>query len=216
MRLGTAPALAAGALAVACLAGCSGTPLLSVVVQPQSQVAPQSPAAPQSVVPATPAPGLERYRAPRRDDVVAAPVRLRVPTIGVDSALVELGRAEDQTVEVPSDPASAGWYAEGVRPGEPGPAVLLGHVDSRSGPAVFFRLGELRPGDPVLVDRADGSVVTFTVTRSERHPKTAFPSDQVYLPTLSPQLRLITCGGFFDRRTGFHRDNVIVFASAAA
>lgn len=185
------------------------------MAQPPSQAGTQSPITPQSVGSASPAPGLEHYRAPRRDDVVAAPVRLRIPTIGVDTALGELGRAEDLTVEVPSDPASAGWYAEGVRPGEPGPAVLLGHVDSRHGPAVFFRLSDLRPGDPVLVDRADGSLVTFTVTRSEQYPKTAFPSDQVYVPTLSPELRLITCGGFFDRQTGFHRDNVIVFASAA-
>jgi len=143
-------------------------------------------------------------------------VRLRIPSIGVDSTLGELGRADDLTVEVPSDPAVAGWYAEGVRPGEPGPAVLLGHVDSENGPAVFFHLGQLRPGDPVLVDRADGSVAAFTVTRSERYPKAAFPSDEVYLPTLSPELRLITCGGVFDRRTGHYRDNVIVFASAAA
>ena len=210
MTPGAALALAGGALAAACLVGCSGTPPASGMAQPQS------PATPQSLASTTPAPGLERYRAPRRDDVVAAPVRLRIPTIGVESALVELGRAEDLTVEVPSDPASAGWYAEGVRPGEPGPAVMLGHVDSRSGPAVFFHLGELRPGDPVLVDRADGSVAAFSVTRSERYPKTAFPSDQVYVPTLSPQLRLITCGGVFDRRTGYHLDNVIVFASAAA
>jgi sortase (surface protein transpeptidase) len=205
-------ALAGAALAAACLAGCSGSPA-PVMAQPRPE---QAPAAPQSLGTGGPAPGLERYRAPRRDDVVAAPVRLRIPSIGVDTALEGLGRAADLTVEVPSDPAAAGWYAEGVRPGEPGPAVLLGHVDSESGPAVFFRLRELRPGDPVLVDREDGSVAAFTVTRSEQYPKAAFPSDQVYVPTLSSELRLVTCGGVFDRRTGHYRDNVIVSASADA
>ena len=95
-----------------------------------------------------------------------------------------------------------------------GPAVLAGHVDSTAGPAVFWRLRDLAPGDEVLVDRADGTTARFTVTRVERHPKDAFPTDEVYGPTTGAELRLITCGGEFDRAARSYRDNVVVFAVA--
>jgi len=107
----------------------------------------------------------------------------------------------------------AGWYAGGTRPGDPGSAVILGHVDSRSGPAVFYRLRELRPGDTVEVARADGSKVRFAVQRTEQYDKRRFPTDEVYYPTLTPALRLVTCGGQFDHTTGHYRSNVIVFAT---
>src|SRR5206468_11505451 len=103
-------------------------------------------------------------------------------------------------------------YAEGPRPGEPGPAVVLGHVDSASGPAVFYHLAELRPGAVIYVDRADGSAVSFRVTELSMVPKTSFPTQLVYSPTLQPSLQLVTCGGSFDRRARRYRDNVIVFA----
>lgn len=90
----------------------------------------------------------------------------------------------------------------------------LGHVDSRRGPAVFYRLSELRPGDEALVDRRDGTTATFTVDRLERHPKTRFPREEVYYPTLDRELRLVTCGGAFDEATGHYLDNVVVFATA--
>ena len=119
---------------------------------------------------------------------------------------------------MPSGPhrwEEAGWYAGegGTRPGDPGSAVLLGHVDSTAGPAVFYRLRELRPGDRVEVVRADGSTVRFAVDRTEQYPKTRFPTDDVYYPTLTPALRLVTCGGSFDATAGHYRSNVIVFAT---
>jgi Sortase domain len=94
--------------------------------------------------------------------------------------------------------------------------VLVGHVDSRTGPAVFYRLRELAPGDEVLVDRADGTTARFIATSLDSYEKALFPSDLIYYPTLEPQLRLVTCGGPFDPSTGHYRDNVVVFADAAA
>jgi sortase (surface protein transpeptidase) len=154
------------------------------------------------------------YRVPRDYAAVAAPVRLRIPSIGVRTSLERLGRVGDGTVEVPRRWERAGWYTEGFRPGQPGPAVILGHVDSKSGPAVFFELRNLRPGASVLVDRADGTTVRFRVTGVERYRKTRFPSDLVYFPTLEPSLRLVTCGGTFDATSGHYRDNVIALATA--
>ena len=88
-------------------------------------------------------PGLSSYRSTRAHSETAAPVRLRIPSIDVDTGLEALARAPDQSIEVPRQPSSAGWWASGPRPGQVGPAVILGHVDSKTGPAVFFRLGEL-------------------------------------------------------------------------
>jgi sortase (surface protein transpeptidase) len=152
------------------------------------------------------------FRSVRTYAQVADPVRVRIPTIGVSSSLVRLGRAPDQTIEVPASYQTAGWFAEGPRPGEPGPAVILGHVDSKAGPGVFFELQRLIPGAEVLVDRADGSTVGFRVRSTLRVLKTAFPTDQVYGPTLQPALRLVTCGGGFDRERDSYLDNVIVDA----
>jgi sortase (surface protein transpeptidase) len=141
------------------------------------------------------------------------PVRIEIPAIGVTSSLDRLGRAADKTVQVPSRWEVAGWYAAGTRPGDPGSAVILGHVDSRSGPAVFYRLRELRRGDLVEVARADGSTARFTVQRTEQYDKRRFPTDEVYYPTLTPALRLVTCGGEFDATAGHYRSNIIVFAT---
>jgi hypothetical protein len=144
------------------------------------------------------------------------PVRLKIPRIGVSTGLQPLGRDPDGAVEVPSGPHqwdTAGWYALGTRPGDPGSAVILGHVDSTSGPAVFYRLRELRRGDLVSVARADGSTVRFAVQRVQEYPKARFPTADVYYPTLTPMLRLVTCGGAFDRSVHHYVDNVIVFAT---
>jgi sortase (surface protein transpeptidase) len=115
---------------------------------------------------------------------------------------------------VPSRWEVAGWYAPGPRPGDPGSAVILGHVDSKRGPAVFYRLRELRPGDEIVVTRADRSTVRFVVQRTEQYDKLRFPTDEVYYPTLTSTLRLVTCGGQFDATTGHYRSNIIVFAGA--
>jgi Sortase domain len=154
-------------------------------------------------------------RSVRSYDDVAEPVRLRIPALRIDTPLVTLHRAADGSVEVPTDFNVAGWFADGPRPGQPGPAVILGHVDSRAGPAVFFRLKDLPAGAEAVVDRADGSAVAFRVRGSMRVPKVDFPTDAVYGPTLEPSLRLVTCGGSFDRTARSYRDNVIVYADPA-
>jgi sortase (surface protein transpeptidase) len=143
---------------------------------------------------------------------VAEPVRLRIPALGVDAPLTHLGVAPNGTIEVPADFAVPGWFDQGPRPGQPGPAVILGHVDSKAGPAVFYRLNRLPVGAVVFVDRADGSTVDFRVRGMQHVAKTAFPTDLVYAPTLEPSLRLVTCGGHFDHTKSSYTDNVIVYA----
>jgi len=143
---------------------------------------------------------------------VAEPVRLRIPALQIDAPLTHLGVAPDRTIEVPADFAVPGWFDQGPRPGQPGPAVILGHVDSKAGPAVFYRLNRLPVGAVVFVDRADGSTVDFRVRGMQHVAKTAFPTDLVYAPTLEPSLRLVTCGGPFDHSRSSYLDNVIVYA----
>jgi hypothetical protein len=155
------------------------------------------------------------FRSIRGYRATPVPVGVEIPRIGVVSSLDRLGRAPDGTVQEPSRWAVAGWYAPGTRPGDPGSAVILGHVDSKGGPAVFFRLRELRRGDAVTIRRADGSSVRFVVQRTEQYPKDRFPTDEVYYPTLTPALRLVTCGGDFDATIGRYRSNLIVFATMA-
>ncbi len=143
------------------------------------------------------------------------PVHVEIAAIGVSSDLVQLGLAKGGALQVPSGSAydHAGWYRYSPTPGEPGPAVLAGHVDSRRGPSVFFRLGALSPGARVTVTRTDGSQVVFVVTDVHRYPKTAFPTQLVYGRTAGPELRLVTCGGAFDARSGHYLDNVVVLAT---
>lgn len=160
-------------------------------------------------------PVAESFRSVRDYPQVAAPVRLRIPALRIDTSLQRLGRTADQTIEVPTDFGVAGWFADGPRPGGSGPAVILGHVDSATGPGVFLRLHELTPGADVLIDRADNSSVDFRVTSVQWVPKTSFPTELVYGPTLQPSLRLVTCGGQFDHTRRSYRDNVIAYADPA-
>jgi sortase (surface protein transpeptidase) len=139
-------------------------------------------------------------------------VRLEIPAIGVSTPLLRLGLEPDGAMQVPGDFARAGWFAEGPAPGQVGPSVIAGHVDSKTGPAVFYRLRDLRPGDPVLVERADGSRLRFLVERSRSYPKRGFPTQDVFGPVPAAALRLITCGGEFDRARGSYRENLVVFA----
>jgi sortase (surface protein transpeptidase) len=138
---------------------------------------------------------------------------VRIPVIGVDAPVIRLGLNPDGTLEVPGSFDEAGWWTGGARPGADGPAVVVGHVDSRTGPGVFLRLPELRRGDVIEMRGTGGRVVRFAVDRVERHPKNDFPTDAVYGDTAGPTLRLITCGGAFDRSARSYVDNVIVFAS---
>ncbi len=146
---------------------------------------------------------------------VVEPVALSIPAIGVTTELVRLGVDAGGELVPPEDPAVAGWFSAGPAPGATGPAVLAGHVDSRDGPAVFFRLREVTVGSEVLVSREDGTTARFTVTQVDRYPKDAFPTTEVYSPTPGPELRLITCGGDFDGVQRSYRDNVVVSARPA-
>lgn len=144
----------------------------------------------------------------------ARPVGLAVPAIGLAlPTLVDLGLDADGRLQAPEDFSQVGWWSGGTAPGDAGPAVLVGHVDSWQGPAVFFRVRDLRPGDEITVPRADGTAVTFVVDAVEQYAKDAFPADRVYAPTADAQLRLITCGGTFDRSARSYLDNIVVYAS---
>lgn len=142
------------------------------------------------------------------------PTRLEVPRIGISAPLDALELQPDGELEKPPAWNRPGWYADGAVPGQPGPAVIAGHVDSPDGPAVFWRLRDLRKGDRVSVRLSDRSTVAYTVTRIEEWPKNRFPSADVYGPTPDQQLRLITCAGVYDKGAGGYRDNRIVFAEA--
>jgi sortase (surface protein transpeptidase) len=144
---------------------------------------------------------------------VARPVRIAIPAIGVSAPVIPLGLNRDGTLEVPKRWDDAGWWTGGPEPGERGPAVIAGHVDSRTGPAVFFRLRELGRGDRIVVRRRDGSSVAFVVGRIAQYSKDHFPTARVYGRTAQPALRLITCSGEFDETSGHYLDNTVVFAS---
>jgi sortase (surface protein transpeptidase) len=146
----------------------------------------------------------------------STPLSLSIPAIGVRSPLLRLGLTPDGALEVPPHGPyydEAGWYRHSPTPGSLGPAVIAGHVDSATGPSLFFNLGSLRPRDSVLVRRADGTVAVFEVDDVRRYPKANFPTELVYGNTRHAALRLITCGGPIDQATGHHRDNIIVLAS---
>jgi Sortase domain len=145
----------------------------------------------------------------------APPATLTIPAIGVETELERLAVRENGMLEAPSDHGRAGWFADGPSPGERGPAVIVGHVDSRDGPAVFYRLAELGAGDRIEVTRTDGTVAGFEVTGAFEVPKDAFPTDVVYGPTAGPALRLITCAGTFDRDARHYLSNLVVSAVPA-
>jgi sortase (surface protein transpeptidase) len=140
------------------------------------------------------------------------PIRVRIPEIGVDADVIDLGLNRDGSLEVPKDFAQTGWYTGRSVPGNVGPSVVVGHVDSKKGPAVFYRLRDLEAGDTIEIHRSDGMVALFRVTEADLVSKDEFPTDQVYGSTAVPTLRLITCGGSFDRSAGSYRGNLIVFA----
>ncbi|MFG3343734.1 class F sortase [Streptomyces sp. NPDC048018] len=145
------------------------------------------------------------------------PVSIRIPDIGVAAELTRLGLDHRGRLRPPpaSAAARAGWYADGTAPGARGAAVVTGHVDSPSGPAVFYRLGSLTRGAEIDVDREDGRTAVFTVDAVEVHAKNAFPDDRVYGPSGRPVLRLITCGGSWRSGSGYDA-NVVVYATLTA
>lgn len=143
----------------------------------------------------------------------AEPTRLRIPAIGVDSALEDIGIDASGALAAPADYDRVGWFSAGVGPGQVGPAILAGHVDSPTGPAVFLRIGELVAGDEVLVELSSGATLTFEITGAQQSAKAAFPTSAVYSGVPRPELRLITCAGAFDRSIGHYTDNLIVYAA---
>jgi hypothetical protein len=198
--------LAAVALAGLLVTGCGGP-------GPSPAAAPSPGGGPATAADRREPPDVAGFHSVRTYDQPAPPVRLQIPAIAVSTPLVRLGRLPDGSLEVPKDWGTAGWYDGGPRPGQPGPAVILGHVDSRTGPAVFYRLRDLRPRDIIRVGLSDGRILVFGVQQVERYPKNEFPTEAVYFPTLNRELRLITCGGEFDYASGSYRDNIVVYAT---
>ncbi|MFI6506615.1 class F sortase [Streptosporangium sp. NPDC050855] len=153
--------------------------------------------------------GGDEEKPPARASVV--PSRIDIPSLGIKAPLMKLG-VDDGRVELPpyEKPNVAGWVKDSVVPGDKGPAVILGHVDTRTSPAVFYRLKDMRQGQVIKVVRSDGKVAQYRVDTIEQISKNRFPADKVYL---EDGLRLITCGGTFDRDENEYRDNLIVYAT---
>ena len=202
-----APALALGLAGAVCLtlwgggaapAGESSARAGAAVATPPAGLAPPPRATSSDSEEAAP-------RSPR-------PVQLAVPRLGLSTPLVGLGLQPDGTVEVPQDPALAGWYRLGPPPGAPGPAVILGHVDSVDGPAVFARLDELEAGDRVSVRLDDASTATFVVRSVRTYANADFPAQRVYAGAGRRELNLVTCGGEYDAARGGYQANVVVNA----
>jgi sortase (surface protein transpeptidase) len=150
---------------------------------------------------------------PSSGPLLSAPTALVIPAIGVGTTVVPLGQNADGTAVVPSSTTYTGWYDAGPVPGDVGPAVILGHVDSYTGPGVFFNLKYLLPGDAITVVDGETSF-TFRVQQVVTYAKGDFPTAEVFGPTPDAELRLITCGGPFDRAVGHYEDNVVVYAKA--
>lgn len=142
------------------------------------------------------------------------PTEVRIPEIDAESSLISVAIDKTGAIDVPSveQPMQAAWYQLSPVPGEPGPAILLGHVDGNRKPGIFYRLHELEPGDEIQVDRSDGGTLKFVVSRKDQVPKDEFPTDAVYGNTDEPELRVITCGGVFDDAEHSYEDNIVIYA----
>ncbi len=147
-----------------------------------------------------------------RTDPLTKPERIRVKALGINAGIEPVGLNSQRALSVPSDVHVPGWWKGGRVPGEAGPTVIVGHVDSKRGPGVFAKLDRLTEGDRIELE-SDGTTYTYEVDRVERHPKKKFPTDDVYGSTVGSTLRLITCGGDFNSKTGHYFDNVIAFAN---
>jgi len=143
---------------------------------------------------------------------IAQPTQVVIAAIGVDAPLVPLAANPDGSIKPPDKFADAGWFEPGPEPGEQGTSVIAGHVDSKTGPAVFYRLRDLKQGDTVVVVGANGDHATYRIDGAEEYAKAAIPR-QVYEASASPSLRLITCAGVFDQRIHHYEDNLVVYAS---
>jgi hypothetical protein len=206
-KLANIRARLAGVAGVLLIAG--GIAAVGVALGSQQHAPQPSQGAAGALGPSGPGPSLPR----------SLPVSVEIPAIGVDSTLLRLGVNADGSMQVPSLITSANdaaWYKYSATPGQIGASVIEGHVDSYHGPAVFYRLGALRPGDIIEVGLADGTTAIFTVTGVREYLKSNFPAKTIYGTTNYAALRLITCGGTFDYATGHYLSSTVVFASFAA
>jgi hypothetical protein len=193
------------------------TPPVAVATAPAA-VAPTFPAALATPTGAptpgsTPAPSVAPTAAPR----AGRPTRLRIPALGVDAAIEDVGLTSDGAMDVPKDYDNTAWYAPGTRPGDVGNAAIAGHVDSKTGPAVFWELPTLKPGDAIFVVGDDGAERRFVVTGRESYQRADAPLDRIFGPTTARQLNLITCdpSSTFDRSRGGYASNVVIYAALA-
>jgi sortase (surface protein transpeptidase) len=222
---GSAIALATGAVVVpGSTAPATQLPPAPPESSPSSVLAAPAPTSPPATMPpptpptttpptTTTAPPVERVAAQPTPSAPLVPTRVRIAKIGVDASMTDLHKQADNTLEVPEDIRLTGWYTGRSVPGEPGPSVVVGHVDSAAeGPGVFYRLKELMPGDLIEIERSDGSIAKFRVTDSELVLKSQFPTEKVYGSVEGSKLRVITCGGTFNASTHHYEGNVIVYA----
>jgi sortase (surface protein transpeptidase) len=209
ITVGTAMTLGVMLVALGLGAFSSTASYARILPPPGSAVAPVVPSAPiNEKIFNGPAVNLSTASA---SSPVPPPTRLVIPGIGVNTRVVPLGKNSDGSAQVPSGTTYTSWYDLGPRPGQLGPAVILGHVDSYAGPGVFFRLRSLMPGDDILV-QAGQSVLRFEVWKVSTYPKDHFATAAVFGPTPDPELRLITCGGPFDTSIGHYEDNIVAYA----
>lgn len=178
----------------------------------------KAPAPPAAAAPAAPSPAASASGTAAPSPAPALPrslpTRLRIPAIAVDAPFTQLSIGASGRLDAPppNDKNLVGWFKDGVTPGERGASIVAGHVDTTTGPAVFLQLRFLRPGASVDITRADGTVASFSVDTVETFSKADFPDKKVYADTPDAQLRLITCGGNYDRKAKDYEDNVVVFA----
>ncbi|SDQ82341.1 class F sortase [Thermostaphylospora chromogena] len=186
-------------------------PMVLPSVGPGGPNAPLAPAEPDAP---PPLPAVKAHK-PIKTTKKTRPTRITIPKIGVSAPVQPLGLQKSGEIAVPplSKPHLTGWYRLGPVPGEIGPAVILGHVNTKRGPAVFSRLREIQRGDKIRVARSDGKIVEFTVDGVEQISKSAFPTNRVYGNLNDAGLRLVSCGGVYNRRTGHYSDNIIVYAT---
>lgn len=176
-----------------------------------TQLPPRAPPIPPAA-PAPPAGELSSAAAP----VAGLPQRIRIPALRIDTEVEHVGLAPDGAMDVPKRYDTVGWYALGFRPGELGNAVMAGHLDSKTGPAIFWRLRDLRPGDEVLVTSDDGAERRFLVRELAHYPFDQAPLDRIFGPGDHAALNLITCGGTFDQPTQNYDQRLVVYATLAA
>ncbi|MFB7299238.1 class F sortase [Streptomyces rubiginosohelvolus] len=163
----------------------------------------------RGTLPLHPGPG----QAAPSDRPFAAPARIRISSLGIDQPLISLRVEQDGRLGVPDEPKTIGWWSDGPRPGAPGATVVVGHVDSATGPGAFHGLSTIDPGDKVTMVQDDRSTITFTVRALRQYGKDAFPDSQVYATSGPPALHLITCSGTYDRSRREYQDNLVVYAT---